>query len=222
MLKEFLSFFLQSNCPLCKRSTADLVCHDCQRQLRSCQFKNPGQFWQGELPLFVWGVYQGKLKQAIAALKYENHPHLGELMGYWLGETWLNSPLSVRVKQLTVIPIPLHQRRLQERGFNQAELIARSFCQVTKYRLQSAGLERVKETQAMFGLTSLEEREKNISHAFRLGKGLHQHHPTSPVLLIDDIYTTGTTVREAAKLLRDRQISVLGVGAIATPSISNQ
>ena len=139
-------------------------------------------------------------------------------MGYWLAEAWLNSPLHDRPKKLTVIPIPLHQKRLQERGFNQAELIAKSFCQLTSYRLQAKGLERMRDTQAMFGLNSL-EREKNLRNAFRLGKDLQKHRPNSSVLLIDDIYTTGTTVTEAANLLRSQKISVLGVGAIAKPEM---
>lgn len=217
MLDKFLSLFLQSNCPLCQRSTGEIVCQNCQKQLKSCQLKNSCQFWQGKLPLFVWGNYQGKLKQAIASLKYEKHVQLAELMGDWLAESWLNSSLYKQTKKLTVIPIPLHAKKLQERGFNQTELIARSFCRLTGYSLQAQGLERVKETQAMFSLNSL-ERKNNLRNAFAVGKGLQKCRPDSPVLLIDDIYTTGTTVNEAAKLLRDRSILVLGVGAIATPN----
>jgi ComF family protein len=218
MLDKFLSLFLQSNCPLCQRSTGEIVCFNCQNQLKSCQLNNPRQFWQGKLPLFVWGIYQGKLKQAIAALKYDKHLQLAELMGDWLAEAWLNSSLDKQTKKLTVIPIPLHQKKLQDRGFNQAELIARSFCRLTGYSLQAQGLERVKETQAMFNLNSLDERKSNVRDAFVLGKGLQKCRPNSPVLLIDDIYTTGTTASEAAKLLRDRNILVVGVGAIATPN----
>jgi ComF family protein len=214
MLKEFFSSFLQSNCPLCQRSTAEIICQNCQKQLKNCQLKNPCQFWQGELPVFVWGVYRDNLKRAIATFKYENCPQLGEVMGDWLANAWMNSSLGDRAKKLTVIPIPLHRKKLQARGFNQAELIAKSFCQLTGYRLQAKGLERVRDTQAMFGLSVL-EREKNIQQAFCLGDGLKQSHPNLPVLLIDDIYTTGTTALAAANLLRSHKISVLGIGAIA-------
>jgi ComF family protein len=215
MLDKFLSLFLQSNCPLCQRSTGDIVCVSCQNQLKNCQLNNPCQFWQGKLPLFVWGVYQGKLKQAIASLKYDKSLQLAELMGDWLAEAWLNTSYYKQTKKLTVIPIPLHPKKLQERGFNQAELIARSFCNLTGYSLQAKGLERIKETQAMFSLNSLNDRENNLRDAFVLGKGLQKFRSDSPVLLIDDIYTTGTTTNEAAKLLRSHNILVLGVGAIA-------
>jgi ComF family protein len=217
MLENLLSLFLKSNCPLCDRAASDYVCQYCQRQLQSCQFKNPGQFWSGDLPLFVWGKYQGKLKQAIAAFKYDNSPQLGELMGEWLARSWLDSPISKRVKPI-VIPIPLHHNRLQERGFNQAELIAKSFCRVTGDRLLAKGLQRVQDTKAMFGLSAL-ERENNIGQAFCLKESLKQNRPKLPILLIDDIYTTGTTVKAAAKLLNSYHIKVLGVGAIAKPEM---
>lgn len=213
--KSLLSLFLQPNCPLCGRPAQEVVCRYCHRQLTSDQIGDPTQFWRGNLPLFAWGTYGGKLKQSLAALKYENHPELGEFLGAHLAEAWLESRLPDRVKQLTVVPIPLHPKKLQQRGFNQAELIARGFCRLTGYSLHCRGLERVRETEAMFGLTP-SEREKNLNHAFRVGKSWQRRHLNSPVLLLDDIYTTGTTAREAARALGDGGIAVWGVGAIAT------
>lgn len=214
--KSILSLFLQENCPLCERPASNLVCQYCQQQLQSCKLKNSCQFWQGDLPLFAWGTYNGQLKRSIAALKYNGQIELGELLGHWLGKAWLDSSIATQVKKPLVIPIPLHQRKLKERGFNQAELIARSFCQVTGYVLQAKALARVRETDALFGL-SPEERKTQLQNAFVLNSSFQQRFPNSPVLLIDDIYTTGTTVAEAAKVLRQNKISVLGVAAIATP-----
>jgi ComF family protein len=218
MLKGFASLLFEQNCSLCQRSTRNSLCQYCEKQLKSCQLKDSCQFWQGDLPLFAWGNYQGKLKQAIATLKYDKHVEIGELMGYWLAEAWLNSSLSDRGKQLTVIPIPLHEKRRQERGFNQAELIAKGFCRLTKYRLQTSILKRVRETQAMFNLSSL-ERKNNISNAFILSSDLQHKHLKSQILLIDDIYTTGTTAKEAAKVLRQENIFVVGVSAIAMANV---
>ena len=81
--------------------------------------------------------------------------------------------------------------------------------------MQPQGLERRRETQAMFGL-SVTQREQNLKLAFSLGKGFQKRRPHSPVLLLDDIYTTGTTAREAAKRLLQAEIQVFGVAAIAT------
>ncbi len=216
MFKSILSIFLQDNCPLCQRSTHQEICYDCQRQLKSCQLKHPQKFWQGDLPLFPWGQYDGKLKQAIASLKYDKNPQIGELLGFWLGESWQKYSLIKTTKKPLVIPIPLHSTKQKIRGFNQAEIIARGFCQVTRYPLKAQGLVRIRQTQAMFGLT-IEQRKNNIKQVFRLGKYLQNYPLSVPVLLIDDIYTTGTTVNEATIILQNHGIKVLGVLSLATP-----
>ena len=213
-----LSLFLKSNCPLCDRPTSVEFCEYCQRQLLGCQLKNPSEFWQEPLPVFVWGTYSRVLKRAIAALKYDNQPQLARPLGHYLGKAWLESP-TPHAKKLLVVPIPLHPTKLQKRGYNQAELIAESFCEITGYKQQQQGLERVRETDAQFNL-SAPQREQNLADAFVVGKRLSQHPSASPVLLVDDIYTTGTTVRSAAKTLRRQGIQVHGVVAIVTSKTS--
>jgi ComF family protein len=221
MLKSLLSLFVKSNCPLCDRATSELLCPSCAKQLQRMQRLNPGQFWQGELPLFAWGVYGGLVKRAIAALKYDNHPELAQPLGFYLGKAWLDFPLSLKIKNVTVVPIPMHAQKLKQRGFNQAELIGRSFCQYTGLSLQPSGLERQKETDAMFGLKA-RDRIANVSDAFILGKTFEKRLPNIPVLLIDDIYTTGATVRAAAQILRQHGVKVIGVVAVATPVLENR
>ena len=210
-----LTLFLKSNCPLCDRPADVELCEYCQRQLLRCQLKNPSNFWQGELPVFVWGNYGGSLKRAIATLKYENKPQLARPLGHWLGQAWLKSSAATPAKKLTVVPIPLHPTKLQQRGYNQAELIAQSFCEFADYKHQGLGLERVLATDAQFGL-SVQQREQNVTNAFVIGKTFRRHLPASPVLLVDDIYTTGATVRSAAQTLQKQGIRVYGVIAIAT------
>ena len=212
---SLLALFLKSNCPICDRPADIEVCEYCQRQLLRCQLKTPSNLWQGELPVFVWGNYSGTLKQAIASLKYNNQPQLARPLGHWLGQAWLKSPVATQVKKLTVVPIPLHPTKLQQRGYNQAELIAQSFCQFTGYKEQLKGLERVRSTEAQFSL-SPKEREQNLADAFVITKRLSQHPASAPVLLVDDIYTTGATVYSAAQAFRKAGIPVYGVVAIAT------
>jgi ComF family protein len=210
-----LALFLKSNCPLCDRPAQVDFCEYCQRQLLRCQLKNPSKFWQGELPVFIWGAYSGILKQVLASLKYENQPQVARPLGHWLAQAWLKSPAATRAKKFTVVPIPLHPLKQQQRGFNQAELIAQSFCEFTGYKHQPLGLERVRVTQAQFGL-SAQEREQNLADAFAIAKSLSQNPSASPILLVDDIYTTGATACSAAQTLRRQGIQVDGLIAIAT------
>jgi len=215
MLKSFLDLFLKVNCPLCERPAEQQLCIYCEKQLKQLSFSNAESGWHGELPTLIWGNYNGLLKRAIANLKYDGKVNLGEIFGYWLGEKWLNSALSKQYQKLIVVPIPLHQEKLKSRGFNQSEIMAKSFCDLTKFTLKANGLKRVKNTAALFGL-NVEERQKEIKDSLILGKDFEKKLPTQPILLLDDIYTTGTTVKEAKKALEKHHLKVIGVIALTS------
>ncbi|MTJ10612.1 ComF family protein [Anabaena sp. UHCC 0204] len=213
IFQNLLNLFLKSHCPLCQRPTPRELCPYCTKQIQSCQKQNPSYLWKQPLPVFVWGSYGGAVKRAIAALKYENQPQIGYVFGQWLGESWLlNSPQAQQ--KLLVVPIPMHPKKQKQRGFNQAALIAEGFCNITGYKLKVNGLERIKETEALFSLSPA-ERQENLVDAFVIGKDLRRR-PNIPILLVDDIYTTGATVKVAVKTLTAHEIKVLGVAAVAT------
>lgn len=214
-VKSLLNLFLKSNCPLCQRPATEEFCPYCHKQLQRCQLADPGQLWDSQKAVFVWGEYGGTLKRAIAALKYHDHPQLAKPLGCLMAEAWLNYS-EIAIDNLTVVPIPLHKQKLKERGFNQAELLAESFCDLTNLPLQRHGLERVKYTQALFQL-SAQERQAEMKDALILGKDFRRRLPSDRVLLVDDIYTSGTTVRSAIKILKQSGISVYGTIALASP-----
>ena len=218
-IQGLLNLFLERRCPLCDRSTTTEFCLDCTRQLQKCQLTRPLDLEQQQLPIFVWGNYQGTLKRAISSLKYENKPTIARPLGKWLAQEWLNS--SFATSQVIVVPIPLHANKHKQRGYNQAELIAQSFCSVTGLKLHELGLTRQKDTAAQFNL-SPQQRQENLNRAFALGSEFCSHRPVKPVLLIDDIYTTGTTARFAAKVLQQEGIAVAGLVAIATSQRHNK
>ncbi|WP_373543692.1 ComF family protein [Chamaesiphon sp.] len=208
---QALNLFLKPNCPLCDRTATDTFCKYCHRQLQESQLLDPAQYWQGDLPLFAWGKYEGAVKRSMAKLKYDGHHSIGNSYGEWLAASWQKSPINIPTK-LVVIPIPLHPEKLASRGFNQAESIARSFSRATGAKLDLS-LQRTRSTVAQFGL-SKSARQENVAGAFALVRSSLK--PGSTVLLIDDIYTTGATVRSAASVLRSTQIEVCGVAVIAT------
>jgi len=210
--RGFLDLFLKSECPLCQRSTVNQICRDCQNQIQSCQLAQKNAFWQPPLPLFAWGAYGGGLKRSIAALKYENQPQLARPLGQWLAQAWLDSPYSRQ--KATIVPIPMHAAKQKKRGYNQAELLARSFCELTGLPLRAQGLVRVRATEAQFGLSS-EDRQQNLQDAIQLGSEFRQCLQTQPVVLLDDIYTTGATVAAAIAALKRHSIPVRGVITLA-------
>ncbi len=216
MWKSYLSLWLKFPCPLCQRTAEDVVCRYCQKKVESCRLENPQALWQGYLPVFAWGKYEGELKRAIATLKYNNHPEIGVLLGKWLAKTWqANNLISPNLK-LTIVPIPLHKTKFKSRGFNQAVSLAKGFCQETGDYLEPEALIRVKATEAMFTLNPA-QRQQNLQNAFAISKNWQKSRKSASILLLDDIYTTGTTLTEAAQILRQHRINVLGAIVIATP-----
>lgn len=207
-----LDLLLQAQCPLCQRTTAAAFCQACQRQIQQCQFPSPAWLQEEQLPVFAWGRYNGALRRTIAAFKYENKPHLARPLGEWLALAWLGA--TKQSTTFTVVPIPMHPMKQQQRGFNQADLLAEHFCEQTQLPLQKQGLTRSRETTAQFQL-SAGDREQNLADAFSLGNAFRKRPPTNSVLLLDDIYTTGATARSAAQTLRRHGIRVQGLIVLA-------
>ena len=226
LLSQLAQVFLAVPCPLCQRPASSLLCADCYRQMCACQWSSgqaharhqmPATSKQSELLVFSWGKYQGVLKQLLALLKYGNQAELGFWLGYQLGQQWKTSGLQ-GTQQPIVVPIPLHRQRLNQRGYNQAALIAKGFCRVTGLSLAENGLRRIKATEAMYHLTA-NERHKNLIDAFQLGKNLPSQQ--QPILLIDDIYTTGTTAITAATPLMQAGYRIIGIATVAQAILSS-
>ena len=150
------------------------------------------------------GVYQGALMTLVHQLKYRGRLALAAPMGRMLYDTFNHYWRERRVD--LVVPIPLHPRRLRRRGFNQAALLLRAWQRaadrdpVASMRPVAATrtLVRSRRTRSQTGL-SRRERQRNIRGAFTVHdrEGIRQQH----VLLLDDVFTTGATVEEAARTL---------------------
>jgi ComF family protein len=216
LIDRVFSLFLKPNCPLCDRSAKVVFCQYCQRQIQECQLNQPERYWHGNLPLFAWGKYEGAVKRSIAKLKYDGHRSISDFYGECLAAQWQKIAPIVPTK-LIILPVPLHPDKLASRGFNQAELIARKFSQMTGATLDLS-LHRTRSTVAQFGLSKSARRE-NVEGAFALVNSALQ--PGDTVLIIDDIYTTGATVREIATILRSQQIKVCGVAVVARTELPN-
>lgn len=97
-----------------------------------------------------------------------------------------------------VLPVPLHKKRLRHRGFNQSALLARHVAKRISIPLITDCLVRVKDTVPQVGLHA-KERKKNIKNAFEVRNKCIE---AKRLMLIDDVFTTGATVRECSKVLK--------------------
>lgn len=140
---------------------------------------------------------RGVVRKVMHDFKYGGQLHLRHLLGQWLCETLADPRLSGR-RFDCLVPVPLHPARQRERGFNQAEVLARLLGRQSGLPVRPL-LQRIRytTTQTQFDRN---ERMENLAGAFRLRRGRNVQEWR--VLLIDDVLTTGSTLSECAAVLK--------------------
>ena len=147
-------------------------------------------------------AYKGIVKKLIYNFKYE--PYLSDLKNS-LVELFYESIIQNEIFQKayalmpTLVPIPLHPNKLRKRGYNHAQLLAKGISQKVNLNLLNL-LERTKDTKSQFGL-NLKDRKRNLKGAFRMAKNCSIAKLPN-IFLVDDILTTGSTLLEAARILK--------------------
>ena len=153
------------------------------------------------------GPYEGLMVEAISRFKYQGSSRLAKTLGTLLAE-YKDPDFPFSDFEL-VLCVPLHPHRLRQRGFNQSLLLARWVSRAHSLPLDFTALQRTRHTQPQTQLSGY-ERHKNIRGAFEVRRP--ELIAEKQILLIDDVFTTGATVQECAKVLLKagaKQVDVL-------------
>lgn len=143
----------------------------------------------------MW-LHKEPVSTAVYKFKYKNKRSWGAVFAGEMVKYYTEQIKKWEIEEM--IPIPLHQSRRRKRGYNQAEILARYLSEKTGVPYASDVLFRTKKTTAQKQLDR-QERMANLRGAFSVSK---EWKPAENVLLIDDIYTTGATLEQAAKILK--------------------
>jgi ComF family protein len=163
----------------------------------------------------AYGSYESGLRELIHLLKYGGVRPAANVLGRMLAEAIATLEPSFPADSIAVIPVPLHRTKLRQRGFNQAELIARAAMKgfnPARLHLCAAVLTRKRDTASQIGLTTHQRRE-NLRGAF--GVSRPEVVKGREVLVVDDVYTTGATVSECARVLRRAGATKVWVATVA-------
>jgi ComF family protein len=158
-------------------------------------------------PAFVrasaYGSYDGGLRELVHLLKYERVRPAAGVLGRMLAEVVADVAEAFGPEPPVIMAVPLHASKIRQRGFNQSELIARAMLKLRPaaldVKLNTAALVRHRSTESQTGLTPPQRRE-NVRGAFKVVAS--DQITGRDILLIDDVFTTGTTASECARVLR--------------------
>jgi ComF family protein len=164
----------------------------------------------------AYGSYESGLRELIHLLKYEEVRSAANVLGRMLSEAIADLTPALGDAPVCMVPVPLHRTKLRQRGFNQSELIARAALKLNpangQLMLNANVLVRQRPTESQIGLTRHQRRE-NMRGAFSVAQP--SQIAGREVLLVDDVFTTGTTVSECARVLRRNGASKVWVATVA-------
>lgn len=132
----------------------------------------------------------------VHGLKYRDHVELARWMGEWMARAGID----ILAEADLIVPVPLHRFRLWTRRFNQSAALARSVAAAAGKRFAPTVLRRVRPTAQQVGLSAA-ERDRNVRGAFRVVPEVRPEIAGRRALLVDDVYTTGATVKAATRAL---------------------
>ncbi len=206
-VRSVIDFVLPPACTICKRPGGLLcaecattvvwvygpACHRCGRitdpPTLTCWSCRQKPHLLSQIRTAVW--FEGAIPDLIHGLKYNGGFALASLLGRYMAEAWPDWDEPVDI----IVPVPLHPDREKKRGYNQSALLAQALSERIQGHWQAKAVRRVRYTRPQVGLNA-HERQNNLQGAFVADPALvaGQH-----VLLLDDVYTTGSTLREAAQ-----------------------
>jgi ComF family protein len=183
-----LDIFFPRKCFGCQRN-GFYLCPECVKKAELVPPRKKKNY------ISIW-KYKGNIRKAIINMKYKFASEIAkELAGYVIKD------LKKRKfpKNLVLVPIPLHWRRKNWRGFNQSEEIGKIIAREMKWDFDRNLLRRKASTKPQVKFKGI-EREENIRNAFKLNKPLNKK---KTVILFDDVLTTGSTIREAMRVIKE-------------------
>jgi ComF family protein len=182
--RELLPVISPPVCPVCGRPQSQgVLCGDCR--------DTPAQIDGIRAPF----VFEGIIRQAVHELKYRNLRALAPMIAGWLYDYLVENPIPADV----LVPVPLHQKRLNERGYNQSALLAGELGKLSGLPVAANGLVRRRYAGPQARSTGLNERQMNVADAFNCPDNRFQG---KQVLLIDDVSTSGATLNACAASLK--------------------
>ncbi len=228
VITKITDFIVPRFCTSCNTKlsfTEKFICNKCLSKVQllsqndiESEYKRKFEktnFVDGYTSLYIFEEGR-ELQYLIHALKYDRKFKVGNFLGELLGKNKLNEIRNWNAN--IIIPVPLFHLKKIERGYNQADYIAKGLSKSIDIKTGTTIVRRIKNTatQTKFDKS---ERSKNMRNAFKTRKPKQIHGKN--IIIVDDVITTGTTILELAKILKENGVAKVYALSVATPLISH-
>lgn len=218
---DILGIFFPARCPMCGKPTGygkDLIHKECREKLpyiTGAKCLKCGKGVENSEIEYCYdctrtkhvydkgrGLYNhnGQTKKSLYDFKYKNKREYARAYGEELANNMKYEILSWNAD--VIMPVPLHKSKLRQRGYNQAELIAKELSRRVDIPMDNKLLKRSRRTKAQKELND-SDRKKNVKNAFIVDGNIVKY---KKVILVDDIYTTGSTIDSCARALKEKGV----------------
>lgn len=215
MLDNILEYIYPPVCGVCGKICKSYICNKCSIKIKKYEIKNRNTVEIKEKEkyfdeLFCIFKYEDIIRDVLIKYKFQNRPYLYKTFSKIILKN--EKTCGFLKKYDIIIPVPISRKRKHERGYNQTYLMSKEIAKILNIKLGNNVLMKVIDTKAQSGL-SKKDRITNVKNVFKIIDC--ETIKDKKILIFDDIYTTGSTVNECARILKEAGTEKIGVLTIA-------
>lgn len=213
ILEQILDLVYPQVCSICGKLNTKSLCNKCKVKLKKEFLFKTDNYNEDLNKNFIehhyFFKYEDLIRSQIISLKFHEKPYIYKTISYFLKN---NQKSFENLKKYDIIIIvPISKKRKKERGYNQSNLIAKEISRIINVEIARNVLCKIKNTVPQSSLNK-KQREENVEGAYKTQNC--QKIKNKRILLVDDIYTTGNTINECAKVLIQKGIKRNQIGAL--------
>lgn len=199
MLEFVLNFLFPPACVVCGKIDKNWLCPKCKTRVerleKSCEVEIQNKKYEKLLYIFK---YESLIRKLVLGYKFSNKAYINNFFANIIVNN--KKTFNLLQKYDMIIPVPMHKKKMQKRGYNQTELISEKIALKLGVENRPDILEKVVNTTTQSKLGG-KARQTNIQHAFFIKNDIDVEN--KKIILLDDIYTTGATSEECSRVLKD-------------------
>lgn len=206
MINKILKIIFPKTCVLCDKIYKNWICPSCyqsiKKEIKMMQIKYK------KSNIYFMSFYEGKIRKLLLEYKFKDKAYISNFFTEIMEK---DKKFQKQLKNYDyIIAVPMYYIKQKERGYNQAELLAEKIQEKFETRYLKNCLVKIKNNKKQSTLTE-KERKENVKNVYKLEKDIFQKR----ILLIDDIYTTGSTVKACIKELKKGKPKTIDIFVIA-------